>query len=635
MSDTPIWTIDLDDSAFRDFAETYKRFQEEADAAVSKWKASDDIIADALKNFEKMRAPEGLEVSAESADEIAHSFLSTSDSWGAIVARAKLFGGQVHNATLALGKWTGLTSTFSALLAAGGIWGINRMAAAAGRTRTAAAQLGTTYGRYEAAQSAFGRLGNVSGLMGGLAQGLHSAQGMGGLYSLMGGQADRLRGADTAEALAAILPRLKTFADSAPQGNLANRLSAMGLDKIGVTPELIRMLKTMSPAEVDEMVKTYRENKGRLELSGEAQLAMQEFTRQMDFAGAKMTTLMGENLSRLTPAVGRIAETFASVVEKMLTEGGPAVHALKWADEKIQRLAGWIDNPESMAAIRAFVADVDAAGRLFAGFTGGGSAPAQRFQSRPTVQADGTLKNETYEVDPKTGEASPAKPGHGRMMLKNPHEAVREGGFAPTVPAPAAGESVESVARRIQQVRPELESAQCVALAKAMVGSSASVRTWRRGENALSGNLQPGTPVATFMDRGGRPSDRYDAGGTGAPGNHTTHAAVFESYARDRGGKIAGMNVWEQYAGSGGPHRKFYPAEGGFGTRSASNYHAILDQNRRPLGRGNPMHPQLQGGVNHVEVDDQSSGGSRVSVGHMRIGPMRGPQDFHHAFAGR
>lgn len=652
MTDRAIYTIDLDDSAFKDFADSFKRFQEEADETVSKWRVSDEIIADALKNFEQMTAPHGMAESAEHADKIATAFVSTSTSWGAILLRSKLFGGQVKTATMSLAKWTGLTSVFSTLLAGGGLWGISRLATHVSATRTSAAQYGTTYGGFESAQSSFGRLGNVSGLLNGLATSLHSAQGMGGLYSLMGPAANGLRGADTAEALAQILPHLKRFADSAAPVNLNDRIKAMGLDRAGVTPELLRMLKTMSPAEVDEMVKSYRANKALVTPSAEAQLALVEFERQMRFAGQKMENLLGENLVRLTPVVGKVAETFTEVLDKMLSSH--AEQGLKWADEKIQRFADWIDSPESMAAIRQFVTDVDAAGRLFSAFVGkassgaGGLAGAYSdFAHREVAKAMGTDKGSTGSAGrgrPSSTPYAEKKWGPFKWTGRNSSAETPKSGVPGATPStkgggasisPTSGESVESLAARIQQARPELESAQCVALAKAMVGSTASVTTWRRGEGAMEGTLKPGTPVATFMDRRGNPSDRYDAGGTGAPGNHTTHAAVFESYISDRGGKIAGMNVWEQYAGSGGPHRKFYPADGGFGTHSASNYHAILDENRRPLGRRNPMHPQLQGGVNHVEVHDESSGGSAVSVAHMRIGPMRGPTDFQHAFARR
>lgn len=79
-----------------------------------------------------------------------------------------------------------------------------------------------------------------------------------------------------------------------------------------------------------------------------------------------------------------------------------------------------------------------------------------------------------------------------------------------------------------------------------------------QGQDALSGNLKPGKPVATFLDRQGRQSNLYDAGGTGAPDNLTAHAGVFDHYIKDANGRITGMAMWEQYSGSHGPHLKAY-----------------------------------------------------------------------------
>lgn len=146
-----------------------------------------------------------------------------------------------------------------------------------------------------------------------------------------------------------------------------------------------------------------------------------------------------------------------------------------------------------------------------------------------------------------------------------------------------------AVAERIKSEFGHLSNPQCVALAKAYVGASGSVTDWRRGTNALDGTLRPGTPIATFMDRSGNPSTLYDGGqGVGAPGNHTTHAAVFLDYVRDGTGKITGIKVMEQYAGSGGAKEKIYPV-GGSGTGNAANYYSINDTKGVPLGPNNPM----------------------------------------------
>lgn len=145
------------------------------------------------------------------------------------------------------------------------------------------------------------------------------------------------------------------------------------------------------------------------------------------------------------------------------------------------------------------------------------------------------------------------------------------------------------VAKNIKEKYGNLSNQQCVALAKAYVGSNSPVTDWRRGTNVMDGTMKPGTPIATFMDRSGNPSQLYDGGqGVGKPGNHTTHAGIFLGYERDGSGKITGIKVMEQYTGSGGAREKTYPI-GGSGTSNGANYYSVNDTQGRPVGEHNPM----------------------------------------------
>lgn len=133
-------------------------------------------------------------------------------------------------------------------------------------------------------------------------------------------------------------------------------------------------------------------------------------------------------------------------------------------------------------------------------------------------------------------------------------------------------------------------SRECVALAKAAVGANGSVTTWRRGINAAEGTLKPGAPIATFLDRFGRTSERYAGGGTGTRGANRDHAGIFQEYLRDKGGKIIGMRMAEQYARIGRPVSKAYYFGKGAGEGNASNYHAVMDERGGYLGgKRNPM----------------------------------------------
>lgn len=192
---------------------------------------------------------------------------------------------------------------------------------------------------------------------------------------------------------------------------------------------------------------------------------------------------------------------------------------------------------------------------------------------------------------------------------------------------PYPNESEEQLAERIKRLSPNLTNEQCVSLAKSAMGDQSSVTTWRRGEGVSSGNLKPGTPVATFMDRRGNPSERYDAGGIGAPGNNTTHAGVFSGYERDRAGNITGMRMWEQYRGSGGPHLKFYPMDDRRGgAKSGSNYYSIQTPNiQQQAEQMQSMQNQSPAFVQNQSQVEQLSSQSEQDEAQKRTPPKQAP----------
>ncbi len=162
-----------------------------------------------------------------------------------------------------------------------------------------------------------------------------------------------------------------------------------------------------------------------------------------------------------------------------------------------------------------------------------------------------------------------------------------------------AGGGSGPVLSQMQELRRsgQVINEQCVSLAKAAVNASGSVLNWRKGVGAQAGTLQPGTPVATFLNRDGSQSDRYAGGGTGTMGAGTDHAGVFQSYVRDKDGKIIGMNLAEQYRGSGGVKSKTYMFGQGFGEKNGSNYHAVMGSDGQYLGGSrNPMTSAPQAG---------------------------------------
>ena len=361
MTDASIFTVDLDDEAFQHFAQTFERFKAESEKIKATWKSHEKIVELATKNLERMAALRPERAPAEKAENVAEVMdkWGSSRSWSTIGSAAKALTTNARTTTLLLGKWTGITSLFGSLIAAGGIYGISRVAADVSRRRTGAVQLGSTYGGVEAAGAAFMGLPGAGSIIGGLSSATANLNGMGPLFALMGGRAGALRGSDPVEAFTTILPDLKRMADEGGSwGSMSERLRAMGLDKIGVSMETMRALRAMKPEEIQDMIAQYRAAKPRMELSEKDQKALQDFDTALTEAEVAIGNVFGANLVKLTPIVEKGAALFAKAVEVIGEDGGPVTEALEKFDKAILEFSKWIETPEFRKDVEGYLRDV-------------------------------------------------------------------------------------------------------------------------------------------------------------------------------------------------------------------------------------------------------------------------------------
>src|SRR6185437_13721239 len=94
--------------------------------------------------------------------------------------------GNIFEATKALAKWTGLLSAVGGLLGAGGLFGIDRMAAKAAGQRRSAMGLGLSTGEQSAFQIDLQRLVDPDAFLGNLAEMEGDVSAQSPAYALMG-----------------------------------------------------------------------------------------------------------------------------------------------------------------------------------------------------------------------------------------------------------------------------------------------------------------------------------------------------------------------------------------------------------------------------------------------------------------
>jgi hypothetical protein len=294
----------------------------------------------------------------------------------------------------------------------------------------------------------------------------------------------------------------------------------------------------------------------------------------------------------------------------------PLTPALKWSD-------WWKSSEQFLKEHNPF--DIGAhAGELPPGLTVQGQTLSRGNPMPVDIVRDSSsfLGGLIGSGGPPPAGSGPVTPGsgHGASLTLRAHGSGSTpetapggaGGASPVIPQP--DDTVQSLAAKYRDKFPHLTSQQCVALAMAAAGIGGTVRDWRRGDSVKDTALEPGTPVATFINPDGTPSNRYAGGGIGTPGANRDHAAILLAKTKD------GIWVEEQFTGSGGPHAHFYRyGDPRGGEKDAANYFAVNDIHGLPAGTHNPHRHALP--AHPHTLTPLPSGGAHLS---MLAGPQAG-----------
>lgn len=639
MTDRSIFEIDLNNSAFRAFAATFEKFKAESEKIRSAWKANDALIDLAGKNLKAMGAgkPTPAKQNAKSLADVMAKWAGA--GWSNLAAGSKTVTGNIRSATLHLGKWTGITTVFGSLIAAGGIWGVSRMAADASGKRVSAARLGTTYGRQEAAGAAFVGIPDAGKIISGISEATSSQQGMGPLFQLMGRDAEGLRGGDPVEGFIKILPRLKALADQGGSwGTMNERLKAMGLDKIGVSTETLRLLRALTPEDLKEMTDAYKANEPRMRVSAKDLKALQDFQTALFEAGTTISNLFAANLVHFTPIVERGTTLFTRIIEVLARNGGPLPALLEQFDKLfLASTATLLEGREFQQGVMKFGEIVANFGRMvgagepeelkiklaalagwglggpYGAAAGIGLAVGSEWNGPGTPEYEArTAKGLTPKVD-----GSATTPG-GPDRADNPSTTPLQhrpkfGGISAPWKTPEHGETSPHVSgtptsSAVQQPSPgpfqpagftypaihELKSA------------TTGIPGGRRRISAENDEFHHRVAPNSLHTKG----LAFDQS-LNDPSRHAAAAAYMRLKLRAAGLSNDDFRVIDEYA---------HPSAHSTGGHVHTQFNTVAAA--RKYDKYYRDHPQLQGQHRHIEIDDESGEASHVSVSTHHFGPL-------------
>lgn len=147
--------VDINDSKFKEFQRLFNQYQQQLGKQPEAWNKVNKEIDGSKKSYDEIvasltSANALSKLRAKIEEQVEKSTRTQAEKWKDMVKSTKDFAGNIKSATEQLLKWTSLTGVVAGLIGGGGLFGIDRLALAAGGQRQLAAGAGTSVGASQA-----------------------------------------------------------------------------------------------------------------------------------------------------------------------------------------------------------------------------------------------------------------------------------------------------------------------------------------------------------------------------------------------------------------------------------------------------------------------------------------------------
>ena len=360
--------IDIDDKNFQNFVKIYNQYKASLASMPAAWKQVSQLTNATAISFRGIVAEmvaanvkQKLLVEAQTkADQITRT---TADRWRDLARSSRAFATSVGDATRSILKWGGITGVFSGLLGLGSLWGLERLAAAAGGQRRSSLGLGLSAGEQQAFGANYGRVVDPQQILGGVSEALGDVTKRFTLYGAGLSEAD-LAGKNTAQVSALLVQRLKSLADATPETQLGTVLSSRGLNQF-VSLEDFRRLRNTSGGELAQYGQDFSRNQERLALTDAQLKAWQDLNVKLDTAGKAIERTFILGLTPLAEPLAKLSDSVTKVVEAFFK----AAQDRKWIEtlgDKLDQFANYIGDPAFQKNVSDLGKNVGAAAEAFA-----------------------------------------------------------------------------------------------------------------------------------------------------------------------------------------------------------------------------------------------------------------------------
>ena len=170
MTTRSVIDIDIRTQAWDEFQAAFNKYRKAVDDAPDAWAKVDKAVKASSNPFKQISAvlqgtTAQIRQAATAQEKLRISAVGTGKVFGTMAKSTAALAKNIKAVTLDLLRWGSLTSVFSGLLGAGGLFGLDRLAQAAGNSRRESQGLGVSPGELQAARINYQKLVDVDSML--------------------------------------------------------------------------------------------------------------------------------------------------------------------------------------------------------------------------------------------------------------------------------------------------------------------------------------------------------------------------------------------------------------------------------------------------------------------------------------
>jgi len=331
--------LDVDQAQFLAFYNAFSKFSKGLGDTQTKWEGVSEKMQDAASASRELvtvgeKIQDSLEKSRLSLGALKPLTESVARGWASISVTTSRVAANIKDATLSLLRWSGIGGLIGGGVLGLGTLSMDALGSSVTANRSAAMGLGTTYGRRQAFNIAFGRFGDAEGVLGRVSSQQSSADHT--ALRNLGLTPSEISNMDPSELAARAYQLLGQRAGRVPRGQLKDWLHQNRIDEVFDIGQTRQAISATRSGEMGELQGAFGNNKNRFDLSDQAQRDWARFSMQMEIASGIIKKTFVGSLGRITPSLTQLSKSFTKLVEKLLADGGPVEHGL-------DALASWLE----------------------------------------------------------------------------------------------------------------------------------------------------------------------------------------------------------------------------------------------------------------------------------------------------